>query len=369
MAKEADDGKRASPQELAELRTRVRELETTEAELLRTLEGLRESEKRYRYVASLTSDYFYSMSVQPDGPMDITRISGTFRRVTGYSRKAFPDVEAWFTLIDAEDHPALQRAIQSVLSKKPAMVEYRIHTKDGEERWMRDYIRPVWDAAEKRVTSLIGAVQDITERKLAEKKLEENAAILRKAMEGIFEAMASTLEMRDPYTAGHERRVSALACAIAEEMGLAEEQIQGIRFAGLIHDHGKVYLPSEVLGKPRGLSDAETRLLEVHPQICHDILKHIEFPWPVTTIVLQHHERLDGSGYPAGLSSDDILAEAKVLGIADVVEAMCFQRPYRQALGVDRALQELQKGRGTLFEADAVDACVKVFSVNGFEFD
>ena len=368
------DGDRSKEQLLTdteELRGRIAELETSETDLKKKLKALRDSEKRYRFVSGITSDYFYTMTVPRDGPVRVARISGSFRRVTGYSRKHVRDqsIDKWLSLINPDDLLSVQRSVQAVLSNQPSVIEYRIQTKSGEERWLRDYTRPVWDDKQQRVVSIIGAVQDITNRKLAEKMLESTAATLRKAMAGTFEAMAMTLEMRDPYTAGHERRVSKLACAITEEMALPAEQADGTRFAALIHDHGKIYVPSQILGKRSSLSKTEFGLLEMHPQIGHDILQDIEFPWPIAEIVLQHHERLDGSGYPAGLKADQILLEAKLLGIADVIEAMCFHRPHRPALGVAKALEEIEENKGTLFDADAVAACVNVFNNKGFTFD
>jgi HD-GYP domain-containing protein (c-di-GMP phosphodiesterase class II) len=175
--------------------------------------------------------------------------------------------------------------------------------------------------------------------------------------------------MRDPYTAGHQRRVTILACAIAEEMGLTDEQFDGLRMAGLIHDLGKINVPAEILSKPGHINDIEFSIIRYHPQICHDILKSIELPWPVAKIVLHHHERLDGSGYPQGLKDDEIILEAKILAVADVVEAMASHRPYRPALGIELALEEIKKNRGTLYDPIAVDACIKLFTKKKFRFD
>lgn len=196
-------------------------------------------------------------------------------------------------------------------------------------------------------------VRDITERKQAQ--------TWRKVLEGSIEAIAMTLEMRDPYTAGHQQRVSQLACAIAEEMGLPQQQIDGLRIACLIHDLGKVTVPAEILSKPGKLTETEFSIIKNHPQVAYDILKKIDFPWPVADIVLQHHEYLDGSGYPQGLKRKDILIEARILTVSDVVEAMASHRPYRPALGIDKALDEVKFGRGTLFDPEVVDACLAIF--------
>ena len=203
-------------------------------------------------------------------------------------------------------------------------------------------------------------VRDITERKQAQ--------TWRKVLEGAIEAIAMTLEMRDPYTAGHQQRVARLACAIAEEMGLPQQQIDGLRIAGLMHDLGKVTIPAEILSKPSKLTETEFSIIKNHPQVAYDILKKIDFPWPVADIVLQHHEYLDGSGYPQGLKEKDILLEARILTVSDVVEAMASHRPYRPALGIERALDEIKFGKGTKFDASVVDACLAIFA-KAFKLD
>lgn len=209
------------------------------------------------------------------------------------------------------------------------------------------------------------------ERQLREREsvLEKTLADYRQASEGIVEAVALTVEMRDPYTAGHQRRVVELVCAIADEMGLPEQQKDGIRMAGVIHDVGKIAVPAEILSKPGRINEIEYALIKTHPKVGYDILKNIQFPWPIATTVLQHHERLDGSGYPHGLVGDQILSEAKILAVADVVEAMASHRPYRPGLGIDNALEHILENREVLYEAEVVNACLRVFKKNGFKFD
>ena len=208
-----------------------------------------------------------------------------------------------------------------------------------------------------------------TERKRAEEELQHTLEKSRKALGGIIQAMALTVETRDPYTAGHQRRATNLAHAIAKEMGLSEEQIEGIRMAGVIHDIGKISVPAEILSRPGRLTEIEFNLVKTHPQVGYEILKRIELPWSITQIVLRHHERMDGSGYPAGLSGEEILVEARILGVADVVEAMSSHQPYRPALGIDKALEEISRNRGVLYDPSAVDACLKVFTEKGFRFE
>ena len=214
----------------------------------------------------------------------------------------------------------------------------------------------------------LSIARDITERKLAEEERKQNFERLRQSLEETVNALASAVEMRDPYTAGHQHRVTSLAIAIAEEMGLSKEKIEGIRMAGVIHDVGKIRVPAEILSWPGQLTEIDFNLIKTHPQVGYDILKRIELPHQVTKIMLQHHERMDGSGYPEGLKGENILIEARVLAVADVVEAMASHRPYRAALGMEKALEEISKNKGILYDAKAVDACLKLFVEKNFKF-
>jgi len=191
---------------------------------------------------------------------------------------------------------------------------------------------------------------------------------IRAALRGTIEAIGLTTETRDPYTAGHQRRVTELAVAIAEELALDEKRIEGMRAAALMHDIGKMAVPAEILSKPSRLTEMEMALIQSHPQVAYDILKSISFPWPLAEIVRQHHEWIDGSGYPQGLRGDEILPEARILAVADTVEAMASHRPYRAALGIDVALEEIETHRGTRYEPDVVDACLRLFRDGRFAF-
>ena len=212
-------------------------------------------------------------------------------------------------------------------------------------------------------------VQEINERRRTQAKLQTSLSKYRKAMEGVINAMALTVEMRDPYTAGHQQRVTELAVAIAEEMGLPDDRIDGIRMAGIIHDLGKISVPAEILSKPGKLTEIVFDMIKIHPHVGYEILKPIDFPWPVADIVLQHHERMDGSGYPNGLARDRIILEARILSVADVFEAVSSHRPYRPALGMEAALDEIIQNRGTLYDATVVDACEAVIRRKDFKFD
>ena len=202
-----------------------------------------------------------------------------------------------------------------------------------------------------------------------EQMVAERTSQLKEALDGIIRAIASTVEIRDPYTAGHQLRVAGLTFAIAREMGLSEDQAEGARVAGTIHDLGKISVPAEILSKPGQLSEFEMGIIKTHPQNGYDILKDVKSSWPLAQIVLQHHERMDGSGYPQGLSCENTLLEARILAVADVVEAMASHRPYRPARGIDKALEEISKNKGIHYDADVVDACLKLFMEKGFKFE
>jgi len=201
-----------------------------------------------------------------------------------------------------------------------------------------------------------------------EKNLQEKSKQLEEAIENVIFTMAKMSESKDPYTAGHQQKVSQLATAIARKMGLTEDKIESLKFASLIHDVGKFSIPGEILSKPSKLTETEFALIKEHPKICYDIIKSVDFPWEIASIILQHHERLDGSGYPGGLKDKEILLEAKILAVADVVEAMSSFRPYRPALGTDKALEELSMNKGKLYDPEVVDACIKLFKEDGFKF-
>ncbi|MBE9520625.1 MAG: response regulator [Proteobacteria bacterium] len=213
------------------------------------------------------------------------------------------------------------------------------------------------------------AIRTRIERIQAGEQIELHVDKLQKALSGTIQVVASTVEVRDPYTAGHQRRVAMLAKAMAEMMALSENQIEGIYMAGVVHDLGKIYVPAEILSKPSRLNDIEFNLIRTHSQVGYDLLKTIDFPWPIAQIVHQHHERLNGSGYPQGLSDEQILVEAKILCVADVVEAMASHRPYRPARGIDLALEHIQEEKNNLYDPLAVDCCMKLFTEQGFAFD
>lgn len=197
---------------------------------------------------------------------------------------------------------------------------------------------------------------------------EHQSALLRESLEQSIQTIAATVEARDPYTAGHQRRVAELAVAIAQEMGMDEEQIRGIHFAAIIHDLGKIHIPAEILAKPGRLNEIEFMLIKTHSQEGYNIIKDVRFPWPIAETIWQHHEKLDGSGYPRGLRGDEIRLEARILTVSDVVEAMYSHRPYRPAMGIKAALAEIQRGRGIVYDSIVVDTCIHLFEEKEFTF-
>ena len=207
------------------------------------------------------------------------------------------------------------------------------------------------------------------ENAIVYESMQEKHDRLTEAMDGIIRAMSLVMETRDPYTASHQQRVADLAHAVAQEMGLSDWQLKGIYVAGLLHDVGKMVVPAEILSKPSRLGEFEFSIIKRHPKVGYDILKVIEFPWPTSQAILQHHERLDGSGYPEGICGQDITLEARVLAVADVVEAMSSHRPYRPALGLSSALEEISRGKGVAYDPEVVDACLRLFDKKGAQFD
>ncbi len=215
---------------------------------------------------------------------------------------------------------------------------------------------------------VIASVQDVTELQRAEEEIQRTIAKLKYAVQGTIEVISTIGELRDPYTNGHQRRVGEIAAAIAAEMGLSAARIEGVRIAGYVHDVGKIGIPADILAKPTRLSEAEFTLIKTHARQSYEILKRVEFPWPVAEAAWQHHERLDGSGYPRGLRGDQIILEARILAVADTVEAMGSHRPYRPAVGMDKALAEIEDGSRIRFDAEIVDACLRLFREKRFIF-
>jgi PAS domain S-box-containing protein len=319
-----------------------------------------QAEAEYRSIIRASMDCFWLQDMQGN----FLDVNDAYCRLTGYSRDellnmSIKDVEVIEKPEEIAEH---LRKIEGIGYDH---FETRHRRKDGEIVEVEISVNYLSTGGGRMFVFL----RDITERKRMEEELRHNVERFKKAMEGVIQVIASIVEVRDPYTAGHQRRVAELACAIAKEMGFSEERIEEIRMASLIHDIGKIYVPAEILSKPSRLTEIEFSMIKSHPQVAYDILKSVDFPWPICKVVLQHHERMNSSGYPGGLSGEDILPGAKILAVADVVEAMASHRPYRPALGLDKALDEISKNRGVLYDTEAADACLRVFSERGFRFE
>ena len=314
---------------------------------------LRDSEERYRTLFANIADPVFVYDGETHYFLDCNQ---SVHERYGYR------IEELRTMTPVILHPPDERAqvvADVAVGRDLSLKRYTHVTKDGERFPVEIHTANV-EYLGKRAR--ISIVRDITERMEAE-------AALRRSLWGSIHAIAATTEGRDPYTAGHQRRVTELAARIGEEIGLEPERVDALRITGLMHDIGKISIPAEILSKPTRLTDVEMALVRNHPQTAYDILRNIEFPWPVAEFVLQHHERIDGSGYPNGLRGDQIHLEARVIAVADVVEAISSHRPYRAALGLDVALEEITKNAGRLYDESVVDACVRLFREQEFRFD
>ncbi|MGA2526804.1 MAG: HD domain-containing phosphohydrolase [Smithellaceae bacterium] len=313
-------------------------------------ESLRVSEEKYRTILENIEDGYYEVDLNGN----FTFFNASMCRILGYPQEEMMGMNnRQFT--DKENAKKLFKTFNEVYKTgEPAKeFDWQIIRKDGTERYIEVSVSLQKNSSGKPI-GFRGISRDITERKQSFERM-------KKALRATVQAISLTVEMKDPYTSGHQQRVSDLARAIATEMGLSADRQDFIRTASTIHDIGKIAIPTEILSNPTKLTALEFNLIKTHPQSGYDILKDIDFPWPVADIVLQHHERMDGSGYPQGLKEDDILLEARILAIADVVEAIAFHRPYRPAMGINLALEEISRNKGILYDAEAVDACLKLF--------
>jgi len=327
-------------------------------------EALHQSEERFRNLVENTSDWVWEV----DTGGTYTYVGPRVRDILGYEPTEVVG-KMPFHFMTAQESARVAGIFEScVKAKRPfAFVENVCLHKDGHMVYVEKSAVPFFDA-DGNVCGFRGIDRDITERKCAEEELQHSYKKLEGTLDGVIQAMAQTVEIRDRHTAGHQRRVTELAHAIASELGLSGERARAVRIAGLLHDLGKITIPTEILSKPGRLTDMEFAIIRTHPRAAYEILKSIDFPWPVADIVVQHHERMDGSGYPSGLKGDQSTLEARILAVADVVEAMASHRPYRPALGVDRALKEIIGNRGRLYDSQVVDACLAVFSTGIFQF-
>ncbi len=337
---QTEAGVREQASSLAEL---TRQLEREVQGRLSAEESSKESEERFRKV----------IHTSPDGIIVIDT-EGKIRLVNPAAESIFGK-KADTLIGESFGYPVIHgetTEIEVLRGKKgPSVVEMRVASTEWEKR-----------------PAHLASFRDITDHVQAKEELRANLEVLQKTMKGTIQAIALTVEKRDLYTAGHQERVAELSSAIAKQMGLLPEQVEGIYLAGMVHDIGKIGTPVEILTNPGKLSDIEIKLIEPHPQMAYDILKNIDFPWPIPEMALQHHERMDGSGYPQGLSGEEIVMEARILAVADVIEAMASHRPYRPGLGIEAAIKEISTHRGVLYDAAVVDACLRLFTEKGFEF-
>jgi PAS domain S-box-containing protein len=329
----------------------------------RAEEALRESEEKYRTILEEMDDIYFETDLKGN----ITFVNPSSCKMSGYSEEELLGMS--FKKISAPDdiEKTMQYYGEILLTGKTGKAFlWNLVKKNGEHGFSELVVSFIRDKQGKPL-GFRGIGRDVTERKRAEEVLQQTLSSLRKAFGTTIQVMVSAVEMRDPYTAGHQLRAANLACAIATEVGLPKEKIDGIRMAGSIHDIGKISIPAEILSKPTKLTNVEFSLIKEHSRSGYEILKDVESQWPLAQIVYQHHERMDGSGYPRNLKGDEIIIEARIMAVADVVEAMASHRPYRPGLGIDSALAEIEKNKGTLYDNNIADACLRLFREKGFQ--
>ncbi len=340
-------------------------------ELKQRQEKLEKSERKYRFLTEEVPDTIWTLG--PD--MKPRYVSLNSSKVLGFSPEERLN-QHLSEMVTPETYARTMDVFARELKKEETgnpdpdrtiTIEMEYYHKDGHTVWLENKIHAIRDN-EGRVEGLHGISRDITAHKKMEADLKKSFERLRRGLRATVQAIAATVEARDPYTAGHQRRVADLARAIATEMKLTREEINGIRTGAIIHDLGKISIPAELLSKPGMLTELEFCLIKNHPQAGYNILKDMDFPWPVARMILEHHERMDGSGYPHGLQGNEMLIESRILAVADVVEAMASHRPYRSARGVDTALHEIEGNRGVLYDTDVADACLALFREKDFQF-
>jgi PAS domain S-box-containing protein/putative nucleotidyltransferase with HDIG domain len=298
---------------------------------------------------------------------NFTYVNKKYAEMLGYSQNEIKKQNIQ-SIVHPDDRERVYHHRKACLKGKGTHSRYQLKgiKKDGSLIFLE-----VDTSALKKGRSIIGThsyIWDITKRKKLEDKHEHMHAKFQVALRGFVLAMAKSVEERDPFTSDHQQRVADLASAIAEEMNLSVKKTDGIHLAGIIHDIGKIKVPAEILSKSAKLTETEFEIVKTHPSVGYEILKNIEFPWPIAQIVYQHHERIDGSGYPQGLMGDSILLESKILAVADVAEAMCSHRPFRAALGINAAIEEISQNSGRLYDPKVVDACLKLLKEKKYRF-
>jgi len=324
-------------------------------------EKVRKSEERFRLLAENARDFIIILQIRP---LSYEYISPIIENITGYGADEFySDPNLLRKIIYQRDLNKLDTIVAGGIPD-PQLLEFRIIHKKGRVVFIESQAVPV--VVNKNIVAMQIISRDITQRKQDE--VRRRVELTKKVLFETVKALSATIEIRDPYTSGHQNRVAQLAVAIAKEMELDISRIDVIQTAALLHDIGKITVPAEYLSKPGELTDMEFSIIKHHPVVSYEILKPIEFDGPIAQIVYQHHERIDGSGYPLSLSCDEILLESKVIAVADLVEAMSSHRPYRAALGVERAIEEVSKNSGEKYDMEVGKACIDVFRKGDFNF-
>lgn len=346
---------------IAEIRAAHRVLDATAAARDAAECSLRLSEQRFKLAAATGNVWDWNLQTnQITFPQEFWLGLGYDEPDNGNSVALFESV------LHPLDRPRWQQAIQDHVRRRlPCDFDYRARSKSGEYRWFNSRGQAQWDESG-RATYMAGTTFDISERKCAEEQIHGYIVRLESAFMSAVEVATTLNEMHDPCTAGHERRVAEIAGAIGAELGLDARRQEGLRVAGYLHDVGKVNIPAEILSKTGAISASESQLIQAHAQAGYEVLKDVAFPWPVAEVARQHHERLDGSGYPQGLKGEAILLEARIMAVADVIEAISSDRPYRAGLGIDQALAEIKRGRGSAYDPVIVDACLRLFREKAF---
>jgi PAS domain S-box-containing protein len=328
-------------------------------------EALRKSEANYRQLFDNSPSGIYKVDFRTG---KFLKANDAMCKYLGYGQEEITSLSLYDVLTDESKQLFSERLNKMMRREEVAEnPEFEIVDNEGKRRWVQLNTKYFYDSE-----GLAGAdvvAHEITERKQMEKQLQDTLESLRKAVGTTIQVMVSAVETRDPYTSGHQSRSSDLARAITAEMGLPQDKIEGVRMAGSIHDIGKLSIPAEILSKPTKLTDIEFALIKEHAEKGYELLKDVESPWPLADIVYQHHERMDGSGYPRNLKGEEILIEARILAVADVVEAMASHRPYRPGLGIAAVLEEIEKNSGIFYDNTVAEACLRLFREKGFKLE
>ena len=345
---------------LHELQVHQIELGMQNEELRRVQVALEESRDRYVDLYDFAPVGY--LSLNREGM--IAEINLTGAALLGVERNKLPH-HRFAPFVATEDRDRWHRHFLSVLTRDDAQIcELALQKGDGSRLYARLDCLRLSKTGKTPVVRIV--LTDITGRKAIEEQTQQYVAQIESAFMRTVEVTTTLTEMRDPYTAAHERRVAEIAAAIGSELGLNTRRVEGLRVAGLLHDIGKISLPAEILAKPCRITAAEYTLVKEHAQSGYDALKDVGFPWPVAEVAWQHHERMDGSGYPRGLKGDEILLEARIMSVADVVEAMASHRPYRPGHGINKALEEIERGSGSAYDTAVVAACLRLFREQGY---